>query len=173
MTKSNPKHPTSELPYRPCVGIVVFNKDNLVWVGRRIAPKNSEYSESDMPWQMPQGGIDEGEDILAAAKRELWEETGITSVSLLDQTDDWLVYDLPDNLIGTGLKGKFCGQKMMWFAFRFEGDEDEIAINPPPGQEKAEFSKWRWAPLEDLPDLIIPFKKAVYEQVVERFRHLV
>ena len=164
--------PTLNLPYRPCVGIVVLNEQNKVWIGQRIAPKNSEYSKSDKPWQMPQGGIDKGEDPLEAAKRELWEETGIKTASLIAQTKDWLTYDLPKDLIGTGLKGKFCGQKMMWYAFRFEGSETEIAINPPPGQEKAEFSAWRWADMSELPELVIPFKRDVYKAVVSEFIHL-
>ncbi|NKN36836.1 RNA pyrophosphohydrolase [Agrobacterium sp. a22-2] len=163
----------SDLPYRPCVGIMVLNPAGLVWTGRRIPVGNSEYDGSPQLWQMPQGGIDKGEDALAAAYRELYEETGMTSVSLLAEAPDWINYDLPPELIGIGLKGRYRGQTQRWFAFRFEGDESEIAINPPPGGEHAEFDAWEWKPMRDLPDLIVPFKRQVYERVVGAFQHLV
>jgi putative (di)nucleoside polyphosphate hydrolase len=161
-----------DLPYRPCVGVMVLNSEGLVWAGRRISEGNSEYDGSPQLWQMPQGGIDKGEDPLKAAYRELYEETGIRSVSLLAQSRDWIKYDLPAHLIGIGLKGKYRGQTQRWFAFRFEGEESEIAINPPPGGHQAEFDAWEWKPMITLPDLIVPFKRGAYDQVVSEFEHL-
>ncbi|TCV70444.1 putative (di)nucleoside polyphosphate hydrolase [Neorhizobium sp. R1-B] len=161
-----------DLPYRPCVGIMVLNRDGLVWAGRRISEGNSEFDGSPQLWQMPQGGIDKGENPLPAAYRELYEETGIRSVTLLAQSSDWINYDLPPHLIGIGLKGKYRGQTQRWFAFRFDGDESEIAINPPPGGHAPEFDAWEWKPMVDLPELIVPFKRNVYEQVVAEFAHL-
>ncbi|TWF46576.1 RNA pyrophosphohydrolase [Neorhizobium alkalisoli] len=173
MAKKNEKPVKAEdLPYRPCVGIMVLNKSGLVWAGRRIKDGNTEYDGSPQLWQMPQGGIDKGEDPMPAAYRELYEETGIRSVTLLAQSSDWINYDLPAHMIGIGLRGKYRGQTQRWFAFRFEGDESEIAINPPPGGHEAEFDAWEWKPMADLPGLIVPFKRAVYEKVVEEFRHL-
>lgn len=161
-----------ELPYRPCVGIMVLNREGLVWAGRRIPLADSEYDGSPQLWQMPQGGIDEGEDPLPAAKRELYEETGIRSVSLLAEAPEWVTYDLPDDMIGIGLKGRFRGQRQKWFAFRFEGEESEIAINPPPFGHEPEFDQWAWKPMAELPELIVAFKRPVYETVVAAFRHL-
>lgn len=160
------------LPYRPCVGIMVLNDDGLVWAGRRIPETDSEYDGSPRLWQMPQGGIDDGEDAEAAARRELFEETGIRSVRLLAEAPGWITYDLPRDLVGIGLKGKFRGQKQKWFAYRFEGAESEIAVNPPPDGHKAEFDAWAWTPMAELPSLIIPFKRRAYEEVVAAFRHL-
>ena len=159
-------------PYRPCVGIMVLNAGGLVWTGRRIAEENSEYDGSPQLWQMPQGGIDNGEDPLDAAYRELYEETGMKTVTLLAEARDWINYDLPPALIGIGLKGKFRGQTQRWFAFRFDGDDSEIAINPPPGGHEPEFDAWEWKPMQQLPGLIVPFKRAVYDQVVAEFQHL-
>lgn len=161
------------MPYRPCVGAMVLNAEGHVWAGRRIASTDSEMAGTAMLWQMPQGGIDKGEDALAAATRELYEETGIRSVSLLAEAPEWINYDLPDELLGKALKGKFRGQTQKWFAFRFEGDESEIAIDPPPGGHEPEFDAWSWKPMAELPDLIVPFKRDVYVQVVAAFRHLV
>ncbi|WP_420961525.1 RNA pyrophosphohydrolase [Brucella sp. IR073] len=160
------------LPYRPCVGIMVLNREGLVWAGRRIVVPDGEMEGASQLWQMPQGGIDEGEDAEAAARRELYEETGIRSVSLLAEAPDWIRYDLPPHLVGVALKGKYRGQKQKWFAYRFEGDTSEIAINPPPDGHAAEFDDWAWKPMEELPSLIVPFKRALYEQIVGAFRHL-
>ncbi len=160
------------LPYRRCVGIMVLNEQGLVWTGRRIVEADSEMAGTDHLWQMPQGGIDKGEDPATAALRELYEETGMRSVSLLAEAPHWINYELPDAMLGIALKGRFRGQTQRWFAYRFEGSEDEIAINPPPGGHDAEFDAWAWKPMARLPELIVPFKRGVYEQVVEAFRHL-
>lgn len=169
------KKPDREkMPYRPCVGVMVLNREGLVWAGRRIRSSDSELSESEQQlWQMPQGGIDKGEDPLPAAYRELYEETGMKSVSLLAEAPNWINYDLPDDMLGKALKGRFRGQTQRWFAFRFEGDESEIAINPPPGGHEAEFNAWAWKPMAEMPKLIVEFKRKTYEEVVAQFRHLV
>ncbi len=172
MTGSSRRPRAEDLPYRPCVGVMVLDRRGLVWVGRRVPDENSEYDGSPLLWQMPQGGIDTGEDPQEAALRELFEETGMRSVSLLAEAPDWITYDLPADLIGIGLKGRFRGQRQRWFAFRFEGDEEEIAVAPPPDGHPQEFDAWRWTDMKDLPDLIVPFKRAVYEEVVEAFAHL-
>jgi putative (di)nucleoside polyphosphate hydrolase len=160
------------LPYRRCVGVMVLNREGLVWTGRRIVEKNSEISDTPLLWQMPQGGIDKGEDPLAAARRELYEETGMRSVSLLAEAPRWIDYDLPPHLVGIALKGKYRGQTQKWFAFRFEGEDGEIAINPPPEGHEAEFDEWAWRKMGDLPDIIVPFKRPIYEELVALFGHL-
>ena len=172
MTESPLPLKAADLPYRRCVGIMVLDRRGLVWTGRRIPIGNSEYDGSPQLWQMPQGGIDDEEDPLAAAYRELYEETGMKSVTLLAEAGDWFNYDLPAQLIGIGLKGKFRGQTQRWFAFRFDGDESEIAIDPPPGGHDAEFDAWAWKPMQDLPGLIVAFKRPVYERVVAEFQYL-
>lgn len=161
------------LPYRPCVGIMVLNRQGLVWAGRRIVEENGEMSGATQLWQMPQGGIDAGEDAEIAALRELYEETGMRSVSLLAQSPRWINYELPPHLVGIALQGKFRGQTQRWFAYRFEGNDSEIAINPPPGGHEPEFDQWAWKPMLELPELIVPFKRQVYEEVVAAFKHLV
>ncbi len=158
----------SDLPLRPCVGIMLLNEAGKVWVGRRIA---KPHDGDQFIWQMPQGGIDEGEDPLQAAYRELEEETGVTSVQLLGTTSKWLTYELPKDLWGKALKGKYRGQKQQWFAMRFEGNEDEIDIGEKPTQ-RAEFDQWRWEQADKLPGLIVPFKRHVYKQVIEEFGSL-
>ena len=164
--------PADSLPFRPCVGVMVLNKAGLVWAGHRIAEPEGEMEGADQLWQMPQGGIDRGEAPLDAAWRELHEETGMKTASLIAEAPRWINYDLPAHLIGIALKGKFRGQTQKWFAFRFEGDEAEIAINPPPGGHVAEFDSWEWKVMSDLPKLIVPFKRKVYDEVVSVFGHL-
>lgn len=159
-----------DLPYRPCVGVMVINAEKKVWVGRRIFKKNDPTIQENW-WQMPQGGIDEGEDAAAAACRELYEETSIQSVELIDQIDEWLTYDLPRDKVGIALKGKYRGQKQKWFAFRFIGAESEVnVLNPADGTHKAEFDQWKWVNSGSLTDLIVPFKRDVYTEVVRRFQ---
>ncbi len=160
------------LPYRPCVGIMVLNRDNKIFLGRRIPEPQGEMDGAAKLWQMPQGGIDQDENPRLAAERELFEETGIRSVSLLAQTPDWLTYELPPELVGIALKGKYRGQKQMWFAFRFLGEDSEVQIDPPPGGHTAEFDQWGWKTMDEALDLVVPFKREVYERVIAGFRHL-
>lgn len=156
----------SQLPYRPCVGIVLFNRDGLVWVGHRIPKWEKDGAEN--LWQMPQGGIDEGEDPREAALRELEEETGSRNAEFIAECPDWLTYDLPPEAIGLGLKGKYRGQKQKWFAMRFVGQDNEFDITTPIGG-KAEFDAWEWIPLSEAAERIVAFKRPVYEQVVRAF----
>ena len=171
MTAANTVDPSS-LPYRPCVGVMLLNRDGLVWTGRRVSEGNTEYDGSPQLWQMPQGGVDPGEDVEPAARRELYEETGVRSVELIEALREPVRYDLPRHMIGTGLRGKYRGQEQRWFAYRFTGDESEIRIQPPPDGHAAEFDDWAWRPMVELPELIVPFKRAVYEEVVRGFTHL-
>jgi putative (di)nucleoside polyphosphate hydrolase len=157
-----------KLGYRPCVGIMVLNAEGLVWVGRRIDARG-EPEGSGSWWQMPQGGIDKGEDPGKAALRELVEETGMRSVSVVAETPGWLRYDLPPELLGKAWGGKYRGQKQKWFAVRFRGPDSEINITPAEGH-KAEFDAWRWVALNALADLIVPFKRDVYKEVAEAFK---
>jgi putative (di)nucleoside polyphosphate hydrolase len=163
--------------YRPCVGIMLLNRDGLVFVGRRRAKRSSDplkpEPHGDYDWQMPQGGIDAGEDPYHAALRELLEETNVKTTSPLAETADWLSYDLPPDVLKKSWKGRFQGQRQKWFALRFDGDDSEIDIDEPAGGQRPEFDAWRWERMERLPELIIPFKRAVYENVVVAFRHLV
>ncbi|WP_161912064.1 RNA pyrophosphohydrolase [Methylosinus sp. C49] len=161
----------SELPYRPCVGVMLINAKGLVFLGRRLS-KRADPQVIEHEWQMPQGGIDEGEEPLAAALRELHEETNVTSVSVLAEAQDWYSYDLPPEA-AKRWKGKYRGQTQKWFAFRFEGEEAEIDIERPGGgQHEPEFDAWRWERAALLPGLIVPFKRDVYERVVRDFAHL-
>ena len=162
------------LPYRKCAGIMVINKENKIWMGHRPIVPNDEFKPEDIKrWQMPQGGIDKGEEPLAAAKREMWEETGITSATLLAEIPHWINYDLPPDLIGTALKGKWRGQTQKWFAFRFNGSDNEINISNPPDGAPIEFDRWEWVDIDELPRRIVDFKRRVYLEVVATFRHLV
>ena len=161
----------ADLPYRPCVGVALFNRDGLVWVGKR----SDSAAEGEGPgnWQMPQGGLDKGEDPEEAALRELYEETSVSSVSLIAVAPGWLTYDLPLDLAPISWGGKYRGQKQKWFALRFTGKESEIdVLNPGGGKHEPEFSDWRWERLERLPELIVPFKRKVYEEVVKAFRDI-
>jgi putative (di)nucleoside polyphosphate hydrolase len=171
---SNTRSPEqlAALPYRPCVGVMLLNQHGRVWIGRRIIQQNDdEAALGDAKWwQMPQGGIDEGEDIHTAALRELTEETGVRSASVIEETPGWLTYDLPDHLLGIAWKGRYRGQKQKWVACRFEGEDREIDISGI--GHKPEFDDWRWAAMDELEDLIVPFKLGVYRQVIKAFRHL-
>jgi len=118
---------------------------------------------------MPQGGIDPGEEPYQAALRELHEETGVSSVSLIAEAPEWLTYEIPPEILHRSWRARYRGQRQKWFALRFEGEESEINIERPPGGHKPEFDAWRWAPMERLPDLIIPFKREVYQKVVTEF----
>ena len=156
------------LPYRPCVGLAVFNRDGLAFIGRRI--DGPEHVDLTHAWQLPQGGIDTGEEPWPAALRELHEETNIRSVERLGEIAEWLSYDIPSDLIGQAWNGRYRGQTQKWFAVRFIGDASEIDIAHPGGAHQAEFSAWRWEPLQNIPALVVPFKRPVYERVVAEFR---
>jgi putative (di)nucleoside polyphosphate hydrolase len=159
-----------DLPYRPCVGVMVLNRAGLAFIGRRI--EGAEHIDATHSWQMPQGGIDAGEEAWPAALRELREETNIRSVQRLGAIEDWLTYDIPREIVGQAWKGKYRGQKQKWFAMRFTGDDSEIDVAHPDGAHEAEFSAWRWEPVENLAELVVPFKRRIYEQVVEKFAKL-
>lgn len=167
LTSSLSKAPAVTLPYRVGVGIVMFNREGLIWTGRRL-PKWSG-DKSAFVWQLPQGGIDEGEVPSDAALRELGEETSVTSVDVLEELPYWTTYDLPAELIGVALKGRYRGQRQKWFAMRFWGDDSEIDIGPRRGV-KAEFDRWKWRPIDELPEIIVDFKRPVYEDLVLQFR---
>ena len=158
------------LPYRACVGMMVLHRDGRVFIGRRT--NGPEHVDGTHAWQMPQGGVDEGEDLYRAALRELLEETSIKSVEKIGEIADWLSYDIPREIVGQAWKGKYRGQKQKWFAFRFTGAESEINILEPAGGHEPEFVEWRWEPIKNLPSLIIPFKRPVYDRVVAEFSKL-
>jgi putative (di)nucleoside polyphosphate hydrolase len=159
---------SQSLPYRPCVGIMLLNRDGRVFIGRRS--DGLEHVDASHAWQMPQGGVDPDEDPWRAALRELHEETNVRSVERLGETRDWLTYDIPRAIIGQAWKGKYRGQRQKWYAVRFVGNESEIDVAHPAGGHEPEFTEWRWEPIENLPALVIPFKRQVYEQVVAEFR---
>jgi len=156
----------SALPYRPCVGVMLVNDQGLVFVGKRIDTREGDF------WQMPQGGIDDGEEVRAASLRELWEETGVTEahVTLLAQTREELLYDLPDELLGKLWGGRYRGQRQFWMLARFTGEDHHIVLD---AHHPAEFCDWKWVRPDELPDLIVPFKKRVYRTVVDEFRDLI
>jgi putative (di)nucleoside polyphosphate hydrolase len=159
-----------DLPYRPCVGVMVLNRQGLAFIGRRI--EGPEHIDATHAWQMPQGGIDKGEEAWPAALRELREETNIRSVERIGEIADWLKYDIPREIVGQAWKGKYRGQTQKWFALRFTGDDSEIDVDNPDGAPEPEFAAWRWEPMQNVPDLVVPFKRAVYERVVREFGHL-
>ena len=150
------------LPLRNGVGIIVLNKKNKVFVAKRIDnPGNF--------WQMPQGGIDDGEDFLTAAYRELNEETSIKNVELIKELNGTLTYELPNNLLGIIWKGKYKGQKQKWFLMRFLGKDEEINIKT----NKPEFSEWKWIEIEELTDLVVDFKLHVYEELKRKIQKII
>jgi putative (di)nucleoside polyphosphate hydrolase len=148
----------ARLPYRPGVGIMLLNARTEVFVAQRLDMKSDA-------WQMPQGGIDEGEDPRAAAMRELAEETGTDKAEILAESREWLTYDLPVDLVPKLWRGRFRGQKQKWFAMRFLGRDSDIDIET----EHPEFSAWKWAPVTQLPDLIVPFKRTLYARLIAEF----
>jgi len=156
-----------DLPYRPCVGCAVFNHAGRVFIGRRAS--GPEHIDETHVWQMPQGGIDAGEDPWPAALRELYEETNIRSVRQIGAIDDWLTYDIPRELLGQAWGGKYRGQTQKWFALRFFGDDREIDVSAPGGGHEPEFIDWRWEKISTLPELVVPFKRGVYERIVREF----
>lgn len=155
MTKLIPYH---DRPYRPNVGIVLFNAEGLVFTARRI-------DTSQDAWQFPQGGIDEGEDPRTAALRELEEEIGTNKAEVIGESAGWYSYDLPAEVADTWQKGRWRGQKQKWFALRFLGTDADINI----ATEHPEFAEWRWMKLADVPGVIVPFKRALYDQVTAEF----
>ena len=154
------------LPYRPCVGVMLVNASGHVFVGKRIDNKEGD------AWQMPQGGIDDGEELHAAAMRELHEETGVTPdlVTVIVESREELLYDLPEELLGKLWGGRFRGQRQKWLLLRFNGMDQHVNLN---AHDPAEFLAWKWVEPELLPDLIVPFKRRVYRQVLEEFRPLI
>ena len=156
----------SELGYRPCVGVMLVNADGRAFVGRRIDNREGDW------WQMPQGGVDEDEDPKAAALRELHEETGITAdkVTILRRMDDDIAYDLPEELQGKLWGGRYRGQRQTWYLARFTGEDADVDLD---AHDHPEFCEWQWLDPEQLPDMIIPFKKRVYRSVLDAFRDLI
>ena len=152
----------NDLPLRTGVGIAVLNSKNKVFVGKR---KDNPFDK----WQMPQGGVNSNEPLLQAMQRELLEETSIRSIEVLKEFDEWLEYELPENLVGKIWKGKYRGQKQKWFVVKFHGDDREININT----KNAEFIEWKWIDIDLLPDLIVLFKKHVYEKVLAELKKIV
>lgn len=149
------------LPYRAGVGIMLLNRQDEVFVAQRLDMRNAA-------WQMPQGGIDPGENAETAAYRELFEEVGVRNAKIIAESADWHSYDLPAHLVPRLWGGRYRGQRQKWFAMRFLGDDSEIRIDG----EHAEFSAWRWAGLAELPAIIVPFKRPLYTLLVEEFRPL-
>ncbi|WP_426958524.1 RNA pyrophosphohydrolase [Muricoccus radiodurans] len=156
------------LPLRPNVGACLFNRDGLVLVARRAdISANAPMGEGDAhAWQLPQGGLDRGEDPVEGVMRELSEEIGTRNAVILGRMAEWLDYDLPAHLIGKALGGKFRGQTQMWFALRFLGEDSEIRLD---ADEHPEFDTWRWAPLAELPGLAVPFRRPIYQRLAQDF----
>ena len=151
------KKKLDNLPLRDGVGIVVLNKSNKIFVGKRI--------DNQKAWQMPQGGVDENEDCFSAARRELYEETGIQSIRIIEKSKEKYIYDLPKYLLGKIWKGKYKGQRQRWFLIKFLGPDSEINLN----QKCPEFNEWKWVDIDELPKIIVPFKKKLYLSLIKEF----
>lgn len=147
--------------YRTNVGVVLFNHTGQVWLGHRANTQGAH------TWQFPQGGVDKGEELLAAARRELLEETGVSSVTYLGCTEGWITYDFPADWGGSKQAKGWMGQKQVWFAFRFDGEDSEVNLQAHLPQE---FESWRWGGLDEAPGLVIPFKRGAYDKVIAAFR---
>ena len=152
---------SKNLPYRKGVGMMVFNNDKKIFVGKRI--------DNQKAWQMPQGGVDENEDCFSAARRELYEETGIQSIRVIEKSKEKYTYDLPEYLLGKIWKGKYKGQKQRWFLIKFLGPDSEINLN----QKYPEFNEWKWVDIDELSNLIVPFKKELYLSVIKEFQSFI
>jgi putative (di)nucleoside polyphosphate hydrolase len=152
---------SSDLPYRPCVGLMLFNRQGQIFVGKRI-------DQTVEGWQMPQGGIDAGEEPRTAVMRELKEETGTDKAEIIGEMDDWLTYDLPAHLVGVAFHGKYRGQRQKWFALRFLGEDGDIDLHT----HEPEFADWKWVGIDALPRMIVPFKRDTYALVIAAFRCL-
>jgi putative (di)nucleoside polyphosphate hydrolase len=159
---------TDDRPYRPNVGIALFNCAGQVLIGHRFKDDGPEIILPGLDWQMPQGGVDEGEDLRAAVRRELWEETGVTEAEYLGETD-WLTYDFPPYDGPPHRFGQFRGQRQKWFALRFRGQDADIDPLTPRNDQPAEFDAWRWERLDRVADLVVPFRREVYREVARRF----
>ena len=156
-----------DLPYRTCVGMMLINAAGQVFIGRRAG--GIEHVDESHVWQMPQGGVDPGEDLRQAAMRELWEETGVKNADYLGETD-WLTYEFPPLAVPPSHRlANFRGQRQKWFALRFRGSDDEIDPVTPRNGQPAEFDAWRWERLDRVPDLVVPFRREVYREVAESF----
>lgn len=149
--------------YRPNVGVVLINRQGLVWLGRRAGSTGAHI------WQFPQGGVDKGEDLFDAARRELAEETGVVSTELLGRTADWVAYDFPSGFTGSKIAKGWKGQRQVWFALRFTGEDSEVNLE---AHLPAEFDAWRWADIDEAPEVVVPFKREAYATVVRAFRPL-
>ncbi len=154
----------TDLPYRPNVGVVLFNRAGLVFVARRADMPNAEGPVGG--WQLPQGGIDKGEDPRVAVFRELEEEIGTRKAEVIAEHPDWLTYDLPPDLLGVAWRGRYRGQRQRWFAMRFTGEDNDIRLDLDPHPE---FDAWRWVRLWELPRLAVPFKRPIYEVLAKSF----
>ena len=161
MTEALPETGPDLNAYRPNVGVVLFNRQGRVWLGRRVR------TPGPVNWQFPQGGVDLGENLEAAARRELREETGVVSASIMARTPDWITYDFPPEVLARPNTRGFRGQRQVWFAMRFDGEEREIDLTVVP---PVEFEAWRWTTLDEAMGLVVPFKRATYAQVIEAFR---